>query len=614
MPPGREPPGEYRAIRRIQKACTNCSLLPALINRGNTEPLPSSPSIDSRLAASPDRSSPPMNKSPRHQQTSLNASTSTSSDAHPRTNSYRTLPPPHIVSSLVDIYFARVQNQPYCFFHEGNFRQRFAGGHLPDHLKFAVLAAALRFSDDPYYGSAKREATAMYASQSWKLLLSSWFETESDPDIHICQTITLLSIIDYTAGRRHPAWLKIGMAIRVAQDLCFMMEPDLSLTYADQEERRRVFWSIYILDKLCSCSRARPSAIADAHCRVQLPCDEITFRNGACKKMPTLDQLLSPQDVVTEHPGSLALVVLTASILGRLNSRLPPWDSKSDFATIYTALLQLETQFDMGRNISDSLEEDCIQDGAVDMQLAGPLIFYHAIFQTCQCLLYHPFLLYQQLQRKDLKAPPSFLNRALQTSREHARATSQLVRDARSLGCSIFYSFIGYCITVAGGVHALFLNDRDASISQEARDCLQLDILFLVEFSQYWKCGIDMCGILRAVTERSLSPSSLFTGSPNSEGWDADELECLWASVDYNNMTHALKSSNTSPINFSLTPPDYSRVFNTIMSDQASFDSYRYISSSAIPLNEQSPNPSLGFEGLSPFTSYFGGAPMDFGA
>jgi hypothetical protein len=102
------------------------------------------------------------------------------------------------VSSLVDIYFARVQNQPYCFFHEGNFRQRLKYGLLPDHLKFAVLAAAVRFSDDPYYRDAKHKAAAMYASESWKLLISSWFATESDPNIHICQTVTILSIIDYT--------------------------------------------------------------------------------------------------------------------------------------------------------------------------------------------------------------------------------------------------------------------------------------------------------------------------------------------------------------------------------------------------------------------------------
>jgi hypothetical protein len=100
--------------------------------------------------------------------------------------------------SLVDTYFSCVQNQPYTFFHEQNFRQRLNDGLLPDYLIFAVLASALRFSDDPYYHGAGLEATAVYAKESWKQIVSTWFATESDPDIYICQAITLLSIIDFT--------------------------------------------------------------------------------------------------------------------------------------------------------------------------------------------------------------------------------------------------------------------------------------------------------------------------------------------------------------------------------------------------------------------------------
>ena len=95
---------------------------------------------------------------------------------------------------------------------------------------------------------------------------------------------------------------------------------------------------------------------------------------------------------------------------------------------------------------------------------------------------------------------------------------------------------------------------------------------------------------------------------------DADMLESMWASVDYINMTHGLKSSNTSPINFGPTPPASNHVFDTGVPNSTSFEPYRYISGPPIQFNEQSPNPSLMFEGLSPFTSYFGGAPMDFGA
>lgn len=281
-----------------------------------------------------------------------------------------------------------------------------------------------------------------------------------------------------------------------------MTEPDSALSFADQEERRRVFWSIYILDKLCSCCRARPSTIGDAHCLVQLPCDEATFRNGTWKRMPILDQLLASQDSVTDHPGNMTLLVLTVSILGRcteqcihernIRTRLPPWDPESDFSTICAALLQLETQYGVGRDISKSLKESNTQNGAIDMQVAGQLVFYNAIFHTCQCILYHPFLLYQQIQRSGLRAPPVFLNRALQTSREHACANSQLLREAKAANCDIFYSFLGYCATVSGSIHALFLQDTDDGIMQQARYCLQAVVTYLEEISRYWNCGKHM--------------------------------------------------------------------------------------------------------------------------
>jgi hypothetical protein len=75
---------------------------------------------------------------------------------------------------------------------------------LPDYLIFAVLASALRFSDDSYYHGTGLEAIAVYAKESWKQIVSSWFVTESDPNIYICQAITLLSIIDFTGNPSPP--------------------------------------------------------------------------------------------------------------------------------------------------------------------------------------------------------------------------------------------------------------------------------------------------------------------------------------------------------------------------------------------------------------------------
>jgi Fungal specific transcription factor domain len=64
------------------------------------------------------------------------------------------------------------------------------------------------------------------------------------------------------------------MAVRIAQDLRFIIDTATDLSYADQGERRRVFWSVYLFDCLVSCGRGRPPAILDASCQLQLPCDE----------------------------------------------------------------------------------------------------------------------------------------------------------------------------------------------------------------------------------------------------------------------------------------------------------------------------------------------------
>lgn len=60
--------------------------------------------------------------------------------------------------------------------------------------------------------------------------------------------------------------MKIGLAVRIAQDLRLMYEPDASSNMNDveREEHRRVFWSVYLLDKLVSCGRARPPAVLNA--------------------------------------------------------------------------------------------------------------------------------------------------------------------------------------------------------------------------------------------------------------------------------------------------------------------------------------------------------------
>lgn len=116
------------------------------------------------------------------------------------TRKFSVLPPPEVLAIVIDVYFSRCHNQPYSFFHEKNFRIRLIEGMIPDYLLFAVLATGLRFSKDPYFHGELHEASISYARESWRQIVSAWFATESDPDIQICQAITLLSVVDFTGN------------------------------------------------------------------------------------------------------------------------------------------------------------------------------------------------------------------------------------------------------------------------------------------------------------------------------------------------------------------------------------------------------------------------------
>ena len=174
-----------------------------------------------------------------------------------------------------------------------------------------------------------------------------------------------------------------------------MLEPDPALPPVQQEERRRVFWSFYIADKLISCGRERPPAILDENCKVQLPCDEVTFRAGQYRPTATLAQVTSEDpDPALSSLCTFALTTVVASTLGRCaqytlgeqenqgpSGQFSPWSPKSKFSAIHSTLLQLESNFGLGDSLTDKIKRQFTGiDGTIDQHRGAPLVFAYALF------------------------------------------------------------------------------------------------------------------------------------------------------------------------------------------------------------------------------------------
>ena len=104
-----------------------------------------------------------------------------------------------ILLETVDIFFIHCHNQPYCFFHEASFRQSLSKREIPQHLLYAIVASAVRFSDNLFFED-KDEAAEVFANKSWGSLIPGSITQNGVGDLQSVQTITLLAIFELTGS------------------------------------------------------------------------------------------------------------------------------------------------------------------------------------------------------------------------------------------------------------------------------------------------------------------------------------------------------------------------------------------------------------------------------
>lgn len=311
-----------------------------------------------------------------------------------------------------------------------------------------------------------------------------------------------------------------------------MMEDGTStLGNAEKEERRRVFWSVYMLDRLASCARARPPAVLEASCHLSLPCEELLWRAGFPSNDYKLDDVTKNSLPVDQSPGYSALVIAMTSIIGRctqcmlqnLNGRprQPPWNQSSDYATICSELLNCEGYFE--QPVKEALEQNCTVEGMViDHALAGPLVFSHTLFFLSHCLLYQPALLRERIISSHGKPPSTFVSRGLDSAYDYSSRMVHLLQDAKLAGYVPRGSFYGYCVVVAASIHTIGLSSARDTIRNESAACLPLCREMLSELSQYWASCLSMVSRSSRREERTSAHSNSFMCSTVSRDTPPD--------------------------------------------------------------------------------------------
>ncbi|KAF9885274.1 hypothetical protein FE257_013072 [Aspergillus nanangensis] len=136
-------------------------------------------------------------------------------------------------------------------------------------------------------------------------------ETRSVENI---EAMTLLVVYHLRSASSQGVWYMVGLAMRTAIDLGLHRKAnEINLDIVTAQMRRRLFWTVYYLERVVSMSLGRPFSIADRHIDLPLPLD-------------IDDDVRDPAMVTTTSPPSDAITTLTFSIyliqLRRIDSKI----------------------------------------------------------------------------------------------------------------------------------------------------------------------------------------------------------------------------------------------------------------------------------------------------
>jgi hypothetical protein len=293
----------------------------------------------------------------------------------------------------------------------------------------------------------------------------------------------------------------------MAQALHMMAEPSNTLSWSAQEERRRTLWSIYLLDKMATCGRRRPSLFLDQTCQLQLPCSEHSFLTSTPEKVITLEEFKNLDDYHIVDVDSFALTIAVASTLSQVaayafqqngvTGQRPPWDPTSEYVMICSHLTRFETLFEKFQPIQEHIYTGFLPHHDGSTQLTESFIFSYVLYHLCYCLLQHPFMLRRQLESCGTRMPSRFFARAIESCWNHAQELNQTLANAKQAGYKVAATMFSYSLHVTGTIHSLFQHSVDDSIRTKSVHALQFSLLYLKEKSEYWKNSGCMVSVLR---------------------------------------------------------------------------------------------------------------------
>lgn len=231
-----------------------------------------------------------------------------------RTEDAPALPGADILESILTAYFTLVH--PWIpMIHQGRFFDRLADETQRDQLVIilhSMVLAASKFVP---------EAATYVLAHTRRWIICTAMDSLSLENL---QALIILAFNDFGDGNAEKAWSIVGSMTRTVEYAQLAQEQEegeqrpFSQPYAplhytadwtEVEERRRVFWNVFLLDRLCSVTQGWNTSLTSDDVFRRLPCDGHLWRKKEAVQTPyfgiwdkSKGRIGNPIDFVSRHP------------------------------------------------------------------------------------------------------------------------------------------------------------------------------------------------------------------------------------------------------------------------------------------------------------------------
>jgi hypothetical protein len=223
------------------------------------------------------------------------------------------LPPDDLMDALVDIHFHNFHHW-IPILHVTDFRRQLnqpAGRRHLSTILHAITSLCARFSDDSRL--ADPEIRAAYVKQGRDTVILQSMESFSLVNL---QALIICAFDTIGGGRGPSAWSIVGSMTRTVEQLQLSVEEDdrtasarlirrldfmpPSTCWKEKENRRRLFWNVFLMDRFCSITTGWNLSLTSADVRRRLPYEGALWQKGVYPGVAT------PYFGVADQPRSTA--------------------------------------------------------------------------------------------------------------------------------------------------------------------------------------------------------------------------------------------------------------------------------------------------------------------